>query len=398
MKNDFSEPVVKNFGMDVSKKWHIYYRVFNPMTGQTETVRDYAGLHVIKEPGWRYDVAMEKCKATSDRLRSGWRPFDFVHVENMLAYSPERKIYKSYITANSVEAVASEYLQSRKLTDHRRREFMSKLRGFVAWLKSKHLDNSQISLIDNKIVIAFFQFLIDELKLCGATVKKYKHTLLYFWDYVVEKKYAVVNVITNIPDCDRVNDEAAKPIRKEDLEKLWKYIQRDPQLELACKLELFCLMRPGREIRLLKVGMIDFVNSVINLPEEIVKNSNPKRKRSKVTTIPDDVLFDMMDKHRLLDYPADYYVFGKGGVPGTNHLPKNNLWKRFRNIREALGLPNYYKLYSFKHTGVVKLIEMNFHPNEIARQAGWSNTYMLDVYTKHQKVSVNKNIRDNFSF
>jgi len=265
-------------------------------------------------------------------------------------------------------------------------------------LKSKHLDNSQISLIDNKIVIAFFQFLIDELKLCGATVKKYKHTLLYFWDYVVEKKYAVVNVITNIPDCDRVNDEAAKPIRKEDLEKLWKYIQRDPQLELACKLELFCLMRPGREIRLLKVGMIDFVNSVINLPEEIVKNSNPKRKRSKVTTIPDDVLFDMMDKHRLLDYPADYYVFGKGGVPGTNHLPKNNLWKRFRNIREALGLPNYYKLYSFKHTGVVKLIEMNFHPNEIARQAGWSNTYMLDVYTKHQKVSVNKNIRDNFSF
>ena len=71
MKNDFSEPVVKNFGMDVSKKWHIYYRVFNPMTGLTETIRDYAGLHCIKEPERRNEVAMEKCKDVFERLRSG---------------------------------------------------------------------------------------------------------------------------------------------------------------------------------------------------------------------------------------------------------------------------------------------------------------------------------------
>ena len=398
MKVDYSEPVVKSFGMDVSKKWHIYYRVFNPMTGQTETIRDYAGLHGIKEPERRYEVAVEKCKVVFAQLQSGWRPFDFIHVENMLAYSPQRKVYKSYITANSVEAVASEYLTCRKITDSMRQEFTSKLRGFVSWLKSKHWDDRQIAFIDNHMIISFFQFLIEELELSGATVKKYRQTLLFLWDYAIEKKYASANVITNIPECDRINDEAAQPIRDDDLKKLWEYIQRDPQLELACKLELFCLMRPGKEIRFLKVGMIDFVNSVINLPAEIVKNTNPQKKRSKTTTIPDHVLFELIDKWRLRDYPADYYVFGKGGVPGTEHLSKNVLRTRFRNIREALGLPEYYKLYSFKHTGVIKLIEMNFHPNEIARQAGWSNTYMLDVYAKHQKVSVNKNIRDNFSF
>jgi hypothetical protein len=59
-------------------------------------------------------------------------------------------------------------------------------------------------------------------------------------------------------------------------------------------------------------------------------------------------------------------------------------------------LPSYYKLYSFKHTGVVALMDMNFHPNEIAQQAGWSTTYMLDVYTRHKKVSANKNIFENF--
>jgi hypothetical protein len=38
----------------------------------------------------------------------GWRPFELVHVENMLTYSPEKIIYKSYTTANSVKSVASE--------------------------------------------------------------------------------------------------------------------------------------------------------------------------------------------------------------------------------------------------------------------------------------------------
>ena len=263
MKVDFTEPRVKDHAGDMSKKWHIYYRVFNPMTGQMETVRDYSGLHGIKGSLLRYKVAMEKCESIYQQLQSGWRPFDFVQVENALLYSPERKFIKSYAASNSVEAVSSEYLKQCKKTVAMRQEFLSKVRGFVAWLKSQKVANVQMSMIDNKMIVSFFQFLIDDLEMSSNTIKKYRQTLLFLWDYAVEKKYAAVNVIVNIPPCDRRKDEAAKPIRKEHLKKLWETIARDPQLELACKLELFCLLRPGREIRFLKVGMIDFSASVI---------------------------------------------------------------------------------------------------------------------------------------
>ncbi|MCL2512199.1 MAG: hypothetical protein FWF09_09140, partial [Bacteroidales bacterium] len=146
------------------------------------------------------------------------------------------------------------------------------------------------------MIVSFFQFLIDDLEMSSNTVKKYRQTLLFLWDYAVEKKYAAVNVIVNIPPCDRRKDEAAKPIRKEHLKKLWETIARDPQLELACKLELFCLLRPGREIRFLKVGMIDFSASVIHLPAELVKNTNPHNRRSKTVTIPEHVLNEMINK------------------------------------------------------------------------------------------------------
>jgi hypothetical protein len=84
MKIDFSEPVVKDFDGDMSKKWHIYYRVFNPMTGEMETIRNYSGLHVIKDFSCRQEVAYKKCAAIYEKLKIGWHPFDFVSVENML--------------------------------------------------------------------------------------------------------------------------------------------------------------------------------------------------------------------------------------------------------------------------------------------------------------------------
>jgi len=396
MKIDYSKPVVRSFNLNVSKKWYVYYRVFNPMKGIMETFRDYSGLHSIKNVEKRFEIAYLKCAEIHEKLKSGWRPYDLVQSENMLAYSTEKKIYKQYVNENSVEAVASEYLRCVKITDSMRQEFLSKVRGFVAWLKSKRFNDIQFSLIDNKMIVTFFQFLIDDLELSATTVKKYKNTLMALWDFAIGKKYAFVNVVTSIPYCDRVKDEAAKPIRKDDLKRIMEMIMRDPQLELACKLELFCFLRPGNEIRKMKIGMIDFANSVINLPADIVKNTNPKKQRPKTTTIPDHLLFEMIDKFRLDTYPNDYYVFGKCGIPGTEHLGKNTLRTRFRNIRECLKLPHYYKLYSFKHTGISLMIDMNFHPNEIAQQAGWTNTYMLEVYVRHKEKSANLNIRENF--
>ena len=99
---------------------------------------------------------LDKCKEIHERLKSGWRPFDIVSVENRLVYSPERKFRKTLLFANSVEYVASEYLCAKKITDSMRQEFTSKVRGFVTWLKSRRLDDTLIGLIGNPIILEFF--------------------------------------------------------------------------------------------------------------------------------------------------------------------------------------------------------------------------------------------------
>ena len=84
MKVSFTEPKVVDHNGDMSKKWHIYYRVYNPMLGKVETMRDYSGLHGIKESLQRYKVAVEKCNTIHAKLQSGWRPFEAVLIEDLL--------------------------------------------------------------------------------------------------------------------------------------------------------------------------------------------------------------------------------------------------------------------------------------------------------------------------
>ena len=86
----------------------------------------------------RDKVAMEKCESIYQQLQLGWRPFDFVQVENALSYSTERKFVRYYAASNSVEAVASEYLKRCKKTDTMRQEFLSKVKNVGKIKKSIH--------------------------------------------------------------------------------------------------------------------------------------------------------------------------------------------------------------------------------------------------------------------
>lgn len=126
----------------------------------------------------------------------------------------------------------------------------------------------------------------------------------------------------------------------------YELIKEDPQLWLAICFEYYCFLRPGKELRFLKIRDIDFSRGVIDV-EAIRAKTNLER----FPTIPTIFLNELRMKWKLNQYPGNYYVLGKGGKPGTTNLSKNTLRNRFRYFREKLGMPESYKFYSWKHTG-----------------------------------------------
>ena len=105
-------------------------------------------------------------------------------------------------------------------------------------------------------------------------------------------QYAEKRGEINFEPFDRVSfpkkkkDQGAEGIQEDDLKILVPYIKEDyPQLYLACMIEYYCFIRPGRELRLLKIGDIDIQDGLITIRQE-----NAKNKLKQVVTMPQQLI------------------------------------------------------------------------------------------------------------
>jgi integrase len=195
---------------------------------------------------------------------------------------------------------------------------------------------------------------------------------------VLKKGGITENSMLNIPNNRRQVDCGAERIEKNDLEKLMKEIDEiDPQVGMACRFEYYCGMRPGYEVRLLKISDINLRKGISNVT---VSQENAKTNVSRKVVIP-DVFCDYLKNEWHLDvYDKDLYVFGQHGKPGDTPIGKNNLRNRFNKIRDKLGLPLYYKFYSMKHTGAITLAENGVSIIKIRNHLGHKNVSSTEHY------------------
>jgi integrase len=154
----------------------------------------------------------------------------------------------------------------------------------------------------------------------------------------------------------------------------------DPQVGLACRFEYYCGMRPGYEIRLLKIGDIDFRRKRSKVT---VTSENSKTGRLRKVVVP-DVFWDyLINVWHLDNYDRKLYVLGRNGEPGVLPFGKNTLRDRFNRIKNKLGLPENYKFYSFKCTGAVKLARNGIPARAIQHHLGHTKLGTTEIYLNH---------------
>ncbi len=168
--------------------------------------------------------------------------------------------------------------------------------------------------------------------------------------------------------------------------------KQDPQLAMVCRFEYYCGLRPGKEVRLLKVGDIDYK---LGYSRVRVCMENAKGSNRREITVP-DVFLDYLIEKGINKYPPDYYIFSKDGKPGKIRLGKNNFRFRFNKYREELKLPYEYKLYSMKHTGAVTLAEEGERIINIRDHLGHRSISTTENYLKRHGFNESKIIRSNF--
>jgi integrase len=381
-----------------NQKWFVYFSVRNPRTDKMVRFKRSGQLNSIKSEKTRREEADRMIEEYRQKLKAGWTPYvDDVEViyEDNLKYCGVSDIYNTKRASNrTLNYYSNKFLEHikgeiRSATLH---TYTSKIRTLNAWVDARGDAQNDISAVSNNEIVEFFQFLINERKLSGNSITKYKQILFSLFEYVVEFGHLRLNPVYNLPKCNRINDQAARPVYQNDIKQFKEVIaETDPQLWMAIEFEFYCYIRPGTELRLLKIGDIDFARGLIFIGREHFKT-----KRENVKEIPRHFLNKIRNDYQLHTYPRDYYVFSQNRKPGPEHLGKNNLRFRFNKFRQALNMPQEYKFYSWKHTGGVLASESGIPEKDISDQMGHTSLNTTSQYLKSKGGRRILSIRDRY--
>lgn len=377
---------------DLSKQWFVYYSYMNPETRKMTRFRVYDGFTSLQTKEAKKAHARKLIIKINRKLRSGWNPFEEKSVlyENHLAYENQPET-KRKSNDYSIEYFLNKAFEDRKKQLRKKsfETYISCYRIFLKWLKSKKISDIDIEHFTREHGKEFLNYLTEEKKLSNTSRNKYLTNLKTLFKTLIDNEMITKNPwekIDKLPE----QRQGKLPFKSHQVEILKKHlIEKEPQLWLFCQFQYYCFIRPG-ELRLLKVGDIDFDNAQIRIRAEISKN-----KKTQYVVIP-QAFYEILIENKIHLLDENYYVFGLEKSPGTETVSRDYFNKLHKSILDDLGISNKHSLYSWKHTGAVKLANSGISLKHIQMQIRHYDLNTLDIYLKSMGVNDNEMLRYKF--
>lgn len=251
--------------------------------------------------------------------------------------------------------------------------YSSKVRIFLAFLRGRPLSKQVVE-----------EFFIDLSKRRHKTTyNTYRRTLLTIFTGIGRAE--VIGSIKKLKN----TETPAKYFQEHQVRRLREFIsERDPDLWFFCQFVYYCFLRPNSELRLLRVGDIDFDRWVIRVPAQVSKNG-----KNQYVTIP--VPFRARVMQELGRRAPQEYIF-PGVHDNTKPVGVNTMSTRHRNILRSMGFGKAYKLYSWKHTGAVACVRAGISVKELQIQLRHHSLEMVDKYLRQLGVHDLEYLEQNF--
>lgn len=389
--------------------WYIYFHAWHPDKNKLMPKKVYRGFSKLTTDKQRNAHAKKLRNEFEEKLKSGWTPFG--KQDTVIYFDAVEYAESACITGRKKKSIKntryhiSKYLLERKVELKKKsyQSYTSKLRKFNLWLEAKGYGNYDVSIITNEIILEFFTFLTTEynlekdqkkkkINLDKRTIEKYEQNINSFFKWLRKKKLILHSPVYDIPKPKKEKDCAARPIPRNDLKVLLTYMQEhDKQLFLACMFQYYCFVRPGQELRKLKIKDINFYSGKVR-----VNNIDAKNSEAEIVVMPDQLLELCTNVFQLQMFNPEFYVFGNKRVPGEMHYGENTLRVRFNIIRDRLGLPNIYKYYSMKHSGAGILHESGATMVELMDQLRHKEMSTTYYYIKRHFGPTSIHIKEKF--
>ena len=341
--------------------WIIEYYVENR---HGNVVRKRQRVKNISPYQKRLELAKDKMREISERLKSGWNPDGINKMSN-----------------NTIINACDMYLkrlEDRYKADDLRydsfRSYKSLLNLFKNYLIDKKRDDLLLCNFTQSLVLDYLHYIKIKKNKSYRYANNNRAFLKTFCNYLVDNEMMRINPVQKIKAYKRqpkqreiIPEDKLKVILNEIKAKNFEYY-------IICLLTYLCFIR-RTELTKLKVKDFEFQNYIIRLRPEVSKNKN-----NDMVTIP-EFLIEILKNHIKNKNENDFVFSADNFKPGCEKLHPKKISEKWAKIRTELNFKKTYQFYSLKDTGITRLFKMNIPTITIRDQARHSDIKTTETYT-----------------
>lgn len=369
----YREARLVHHNYDLSKRWYVIFWAWDESKQRMTRKRLFEPLNRLKTVQERMYTGTLMVNTVNAQLRAG----------KVLGKDKAFSVKTQVLKMTLLEAL--QYVIDEKISANLRHSTirsLKSLKGNVeAWLEHTNLPDFPIRKLSEDHLLLFFKYLQTVRGIGNRTYNNYRNELITIFNFLMKRSpdlfraNPVIQIIDPLPQEVKkhaaFSDSQVKAIIEEA-----KHRKKSAQFVLFIHMIYYTLARP-KEIQLLRVSDVDLDNNRILFRASVSKN-----KRDEYVTIP-ETLRQILIESKVLEYPDDYFIFGRNQQPGKQSPYGNAFWERNKNILQKLGFTDReYSLYSFKHSGAISLYLATKDIKMVQRQCRHTSVSQTDAYLR----------------
>lgn len=345
-QKQYGGPSIYNGGGDLNRRWYVYYSFRNPLTGKLERqppiYADLDNYNTVKE---RLTRARALCKSVRLILEEGFNPYNPEADKTNIEDGSERETVDINSAKTVSEAIDFALDYAKKLhSESSYSDFKSRITRFLGWLIDNKPGNTKMNEVNTIDAIGFLNHILQRTS--PRNRNNTRAALSQLFKILKNNHIVKENIIEGI-DVLKSTPKKNKSYTKEQEEKILELMaEKDKHLLLFVKFISINMLRP---IEVCRLQVKD-----IHITDRLLK-VQAKNQPVKTKIIPEILLEDLPD---LSHYKQTDFIFTPEGIgpwEAKEVNRRNHFGKRFKTIKDELGLGEEYGLYSFRHTYITRI-------------------------------------------
>lgn len=352
----FKAPKLVCYDGDLARSWYIDVQVWEPKNGK------------FKRRRLSFDINEEQT-VSGRRKRAGQY---IQEIEVMMKDASVMEARPQLVVPNLLEAIDLTIEFKRGSIAPRSLRRYDALRKFV--VEHYKSDLPKIDKVSTGDLFGFINGLKSKRGFGAKCFNDYRTILIVTFKQMIARGILKYNVAQGLPTIRKPKADAHHPYSMQQVREIFALAEKRElgQYILFVEFLLYTLARPGKEMRLLKVG---------DLRDRVIFVSAENGKTGKRTIDISPPLAGLIAEFKLGEYPRDYYVFGNAGIPGKVPRGVNYFYDLNRKLMDDLGwLGKGFTLYSWKHTGACHMYEAGVDLISLQMLCGHSTAVQTQQY------------------